>query len=149
LAAKRIIKRLLKTPKYYRKRQRPLLELRIAGHDVILPAHKEDDVVVAPLINRVHMVDIVRQAIPKRAQLYGILPCPSLLTDPPEILPLQAGLWIRIDSIRIRIRHFCSNRIRIWIQFRIWFRIQAKTELSKTIFFSNFFDIKISKSQIK
>jgi hypothetical protein len=36
-----------------------------------------------------------------------------------------AGLWIRIDSMRI------------------WFRIQAKTELSKTISFSNFFEIKI------
>jgi hypothetical protein len=36
-----------------------------------------------------------------------------------------AGLWIRIDSMRI------------------WIRIQAKTELSKTISFSNFFEIKI------
>jgi hypothetical protein len=42
-------------------------------------------------------------------------------------------LWIRIDLIRIRIQHFCSIRI----------RIQAKTELSKTISFSNFFEIKI------
>jgi hypothetical protein len=50
-----------------------------------------------------------------------------------------AGLWIRIDLIRIRIQHFCSIRIRI--QNRI--RIQAKTELSKTISFSNFFEIKI------
>jgi hypothetical protein len=41
-------------------------------------------------------------------------------------------VWIRIDLIRIRIQHFCSIRIR----FRI--RIQAKTELSKTISFSNF-----------
>jgi hypothetical protein len=40
-----------------------------------------------------------------------------------------AGLWIRIDLIRIR--HFCS------------IRIQAKTELSKTISYSNFFGIKI------
>jgi hypothetical protein len=40
------------------------------------------------------------------------------------------GLWIRIDSIRIRIRiqHISSIRI------RIQFRIQAKTELLKTIF---------------
>jgi hypothetical protein len=38
---------------------------------------------------------------------------------------LQAGLWIRIDLMRIRIQHFCSIRI----------RIQAKTELSKTIAF--------------
>jgi hypothetical protein len=35
-----------------------------------------------------------------------------------------AGLWIRIDLIRIWIQHFCSIRI----------RIQAKTELSKTNF---------------
>jgi hypothetical protein len=58
-------------------------------------------------------------------------------------LHFQAGLWIRIDLIRIRIQHFCSIRIRI--KFRIWirFRIQAKTELSKTISFSNFFEIKI------
>jgi hypothetical protein len=47
------------------------------------------------------------------------------------------GLWIWIDFIRIRIQHFCSVRI----QNRI--RIQAKTELSKTISFSNFFEIKI------
>jgi hypothetical protein len=50
-----------------------------------------------------------------------------------------AGLWIRIDFLRIRIRiriqHFCSIRIRI--------RFPAKTELSKTISFSNFFKIKI------
>jgi hypothetical protein len=43
-----------------------------------------------------------------------------------------AGLWIRIDLIRIRIQHFCSIRIRI--QNRI--PIQAKTELSKTVSFS-------------
>jgi hypothetical protein len=47
-----------------------------------------------------------------------------------------AGLWIRIDSIRIRIQHFCSIRIRIQFRFRI--RIQAKTELSNTIFFLKF-----------
>jgi hypothetical protein len=47
------------------------------------------------------------------------------------------SLRVRIDLIRIRIQHFCSIRI----QFRI--RIQAKTELSKTISFSNFFEIKI------
>jgi hypothetical protein len=58
---------------------------------------------------------------------------------------LFAGLWIRIDSIRIRIQHFCSIRI----QFRIRFRIQAKIELLKTIFFSNFFEIKIESNQIK
>jgi hypothetical protein len=46
---------------------------------------------------------------------------------------LDPGLWIRIDLIRIRIQHFCSIRI----------RSQAKTELSKTISFSNFFKIKI------
>jgi hypothetical protein len=45
----------------------------------------------------------------------------------------KAGLWIRIDLLRIRIQHFCSIRI----------RIQAKTELSKTISFSNFVEIKI------
>jgi hypothetical protein len=44
-----------------------------------------------------------------------------------------SGLWIRIDLIRIRIQHFCS----------IWIRIRAKTELSKTISFLNFFEIKI------
>jgi hypothetical protein len=43
------------------------------------------------------------------------------------------GLRIRIDLIRIRIQQFCSIRI----------RIQAKTEFSKTISFSNFFEIKI------
>jgi hypothetical protein len=57
---------------------------------------------------------------------------------------LASGLWIRIDLLRIRIRidllririqHFCSIRIQI--------RIQAKTELLKTISFSNFFEIKI------
>jgi hypothetical protein len=48
-----------------------------------------------------------------------------------------SGLWIRIDLIRIRIQHFCAIRI------RIKFRIQAKTELSKTISFSNIFEIKI------
>jgi hypothetical protein len=42
-----------------------------------------------------------------------------------------SGLWIRIDLIRIQ--HFSSIRI----------RIQAKTELSKTIAFSNFVEIKI------
>jgi uncharacterized membrane protein len=43
---------------------------------------------------------------------------------------VKAGFWIRIDSIRIQ--NFCSIRF----QFRIWIRIriQAKTELSKTIF---------------
>jgi hypothetical protein len=46
---------------------------------------------------------------------------------------LIPGLWIRIDLIRIRIQQFCSIRI----------RIKAKTELSKTISFSNFFEIKI------
>jgi hypothetical protein len=50
---------------------------------------------------------------------------------------LITGLWIRIDLMRIRIQHFFSIRI----QFRI--RIQAKTELSKTISLSNFFEIKI------
>jgi hypothetical protein len=49
------------------------------------------------------------------------------------------GLWIRIDSMRIRIQHFSSIRFRIRIQLRI----QAKTELSMTISFSNFFEIKI------
>jgi hypothetical protein len=39
------------------------------------------------------------------------------------VFALKAGLWIRIDLIRVRI--------------------QAKTELSKTIFFSNLFEIKI------
>jgi hypothetical protein len=58
----------------------------------------------------------------------------TLGTVPVGLIP---GLWIRIDSIRIRIQHFCSIRI------RIQFRIQAKTELSKTIFFSNFLKIKI------
>jgi dedicator of cytokinesis protein 1 len=53
------------------------------------------------------------------------------------LVVFKAGLWIRIDSIRIRIQHFCS----IWIQFRI--RIQGKTELSNTIFVSNCFEIKI------
>jgi hypothetical protein len=47
--------------------------------------------------------------------------------------PPIAGLWIRIDLIQIRIQHFCSIRI----------RIQAKTELSKAISFSNFVEIKI------
>jgi hypothetical protein len=46
---------------------------------------------------------------------------------------LRSGLWIRIDLLQIRIQHFCSIRI----------RIQAITELSQTISFSNFFDIKI------
>jgi hypothetical protein len=44
-----------------------------------------------------------------------------------------AGLWIRIDLIRIRIQHFYSIRI----------RIQAETELLKTISLSNFVEIKI------
>jgi hypothetical protein len=59
---------------------------------------------------------------------------PKIFADPtfhrvfdpdPTVLDLVfvAGLWIRIDLIRIRI--------------------QAKTELSKTISFSNFFEIKI------
>jgi hypothetical protein len=48
-------------------------------------------------------------------------------------VPCRPGLWIRIDLIRIRIQHFCSIRI----------RIQAKTELSKIISFSNFFELKI------
>jgi hypothetical protein len=39
----------------------------------------------------------------------------------------ESGLWIRIDLIRIQIR----------------FRIQAKTDLLKTISFSNFFEIEI------
>jgi hypothetical protein len=54
----------------------------------------------------------------------------TLLIYCPFPLP---GLWIRIDSIRIQ--HFSSIRIRI--------RIQAKTELSNTISFSNFFESKI------
>jgi hypothetical protein len=54
------------------------------------------------------------------------------------LLFCKSGLWwIRIDLIQIRIQHFCSIRI----QFRI--RIQAKTELSKTISFSHFFETKI------
>jgi hypothetical protein len=61
----------------------------------------------------------------------------SIAEDTDNENVFQAGLWIRIDLIRIRIQHFCSIRI----QFRI--RIQAKTELSKTISFSNFFEIKI------
>jgi hypothetical protein len=60
-------------------------------------------------------------------------------TVPYCITLLITWLWIRIDLIRIRIQHFCSIRIRI--QNRI--RIQAKTELSKKISFSNFFEIKI------
>jgi hypothetical protein len=55
----------------------------------------------------------------------------------------QAGLWIRIDLIQIRIQHFCSIRIQNRIQIKNRIRIQAKTELSKTISFSNFFEIKI------
>jgi hypothetical protein len=53
----------------------------------------------------------------------------------------KGGLWIRINLIPVRIwiQHFCSIRIRIQNQIRI----QAKTELSKTISFSNFFEIKI------
>jgi hypothetical protein len=55
--------------------------------------------------------------------------------QPLKISQLMKGhgkvLWIQIHLIRIRIQHFCS------------IRIQAKTELSKTIFFSNFFEIKI------
>jgi hypothetical protein len=54
-----------------------------------------------------------------------------------------SGLWIRIDSIRIWIQHFCSFRI------RIQFRIQAKTELSKTISFSNFLKSKFESNQLK
>jgi hypothetical protein len=79
----------------------------------------------------------------------GALPNMPLLPDfgrffcdvrnmPTVTQPLRkAGLWIRIDLIQIRIQHFCS----IWIQNRI--RIQAKTEILKTISFSNFFEIKI------
>jgi hypothetical protein len=44
---------------------------------------------------------------------------------------LPSVLWIRIDSIWIRIQHVSS--IRIWIQIRI----QAKTEL-KLIFYQIF-----------
>jgi hypothetical protein len=64
----------------------------------------------------------------------------SSVVDPKRFF--SAGLWIRIDLIGIRIPHFCSIRI------RIRFRIQAKTELSKTILFSNFFEIK-NLNQIK
>jgi hypothetical protein len=46
-------------------------------------------------------------------------------------------LWIRIDSIRIRIQHFSS------IQNRLRIPLQAKTELTYTISFSNFVEIKI------
>jgi hypothetical protein len=56
-----------------------------------------------------------------------------------DIPVLKAGLWIRIDLIRIRIQHFCSIRI----------RIQAKTELSKTISFSKFLKSKFELNQIK
>jgi hypothetical protein len=48
---------------------------------------------------------------------------------------LVPGLWIRIDLIRIQ--HFCS------------IRIQAKTELSKSISFSIFFISKFESNQIK
>jgi hypothetical protein len=78
------------------------------------------------------------------AGLYFVPPPPPSPPgqEPPEIVVAdwdrrQPGLWIRVSLIRIRIQHFCSIRI----QFRI--RIQAKTELSKTISFSNFFEIKI------
>jgi hypothetical protein len=47
----------------------------------------------------------------------------------------KSGLWIRIDLIRTRIQHFCSIPVRI--------RIQATTELLKTISFSTSFEIKI------
>jgi hypothetical protein len=53
--------------------------------------------------------------------------CPNLILKPLwlHLSANRPGLWIRIDSIRIRIQHFSSIRIRL--------RIQAKTELSKTI----------------
>jgi hypothetical protein len=51
----------------------------------------------------------------------------------PQSYAFAAGLWIPTDLIRIRIEHFCSIQI----------RVQAKTELSKTFSFSNFFELKI------
>jgi hypothetical protein len=63
----------------------------------------------------------------------GVLGVAMLEEAVDEAPVLQPGLWIRVDLLRIRIQHFCSIRI----------RIQAKTELSKTISFSNFFEIKI------
>jgi hypothetical protein len=62
------------------------------------------------------------------AQVHDVVP---VIEDPDYDEP---GLWIRIDSIRIRIQNFCSIRI------RIQFRIQAKTELSKKIFFLQIFE---------
>jgi hypothetical protein len=81
----------------------------------------------------VYMLDISPSAastdIKKGCVLLEQMVCFAI---PKYLLP---GLSIRIDLLRIRIQHFCSSRIR--------FRIQAKTELSKTISFSNFFEIKI------
>jgi hypothetical protein len=58
----------------------------------------------------------------------------------------KAGLWIRIDLIRIRI-----DLIRIRIpHFRsIRIRIEAKTELLNTISFSNFLKSKFESNSIK
>ena len=48
------------------------LELRISRHDVELFPHKEDDVVVLFLEDRVDVVDVAREAVPEPAQLYRV-----------------------------------------------------------------------------
>jgi hypothetical protein len=67
-----------------------VLELRVAGHDIIIAAHKEDDVVVAALVNGVHVINIAWEAVPKRAELHRVLPGTALLADPPEVFALES-----------------------------------------------------------
>jgi hypothetical protein len=64
---------------------------------------------------------------------------------------IKAGLWIRIDSIRIRIQHFCSIRIQHFCSIRIQFRIQAtvKQNFRRKIFSQIFLKSKFESNQIK
>jgi hypothetical protein len=70
-----------------------------------------------------------RSAEPPHSLQVHLLNINLFLVEDRNSVNFVAGLWIRSDLIRIRI------------QFR--FRIQAKTEHSKTISFSNFVEIKI------
>jgi len=80
-----------------------VLELRVAGHDEVVPPHKEDDIVVAPLIDRVHVLYIGGQAVPEGAELYRVVPGPALLADSPEIFPFEGPHLAPYDGDSVEV----------------------------------------------